>query len=92
VNLCLNYLRIELRAYLTESVCIRALSKPDFDLRMPLQTKLGAAQALRCGLGMVDDLIEAGKLRCIYIGRLPKVTTRSILALVEGEKNNPDAA
>ena len=51
----------------------------EFDPTLPLQTKRGAQQALRSGHNTIDDLIRAGLLEVIYIGRIPKITTDSIM-------------
>jgi hypothetical protein len=58
---------------------MHALGDAEFDPALPLQTKRGTAQALRIGHNLVDDLIKARVLEVVYIGRIPKVTTASIL-------------
>jgi hypothetical protein len=65
---------------------MRALADWKFDSSRPLQTKRGAAQALRCGEDKVDDLIERDLLKTVTIGRSVRVTTRSILQLATPEE------
>jgi hypothetical protein len=62
---------------------MRALANSDFDPSLPLQTKKGAAQALRCGHNTVDALIRRRVLKVVYIDRIAKITTSSIQALVQ---------
>jgi hypothetical protein len=62
---------------------MRALSNPDFDPSLPLQTKRGAAQALRCGHNTIDALIKKGVLKAVTLDRITKVTTHSIQAIVQ---------
>ena len=65
---------------------MRQLANHNFDPTLPLQTKKGAAQALRCGHNKVDELIEAGKLETVEgLGRVTKITTPSILKVAAGE-------
>jgi hypothetical protein len=64
---------------------MKALAYSGFDPRLPLQTKAGAKEALRCGHNKVDDLIRQGKLKVIYFDRIPKITTDSILAVAQGD-------
>jgi hypothetical protein len=58
---------------------MRPLANWQFDASLPLQTKRGTKQALRCGDDKLEDLIERGLLDIVYIGRSPRVTTASIL-------------
>jgi hypothetical protein len=60
---------------------MRALADWQFDATRPLQTKRGAAQALRCGEDKVDALIESGALKVVYVGKSARVTTESILEI-----------
>lgn len=60
---------------------MRPLHDWEFDVSRPLQTKRGTAQALRCGLDKVDDLIETGDLELVHIKNSPRVTTKSIMNL-----------
>jgi hypothetical protein len=60
---------------------MRSLRDWEFDASRPLQTKRGAAQAFRCGLDKIDDLIETGALELVYIKSSPRVTTKSIMNL-----------
>jgi hypothetical protein len=51
----------------------------EYNPALPLQTKRGAQQALRCGHNKVDQLIDAGVLNVVYLDdRIPKITTESI--------------
>ncbi len=59
---------------------MKPLANPDWNAALPLQTKIGAQQALLIGHNKLAELIRAGKLETIYTGRLVKITTRSILA------------
>jgi hypothetical protein len=65
---------------------VRPLADPDFDPKRPLQTKRGAAQALRCGHNKIDELIDRGLLKTVDIDRRTRITTDSILALAAGER------
>jgi len=58
---------------------MRALADKAFDPTRPLQTEQGAQQALRCGHNKIDDLIKLGLLKTVYVGRLRRITTQSIL-------------
>lgn len=58
---------------------MRPLANWQFDASLPLQTKRGTKQALRCGDDKVEDLIERGLLETVYIGRSLRITTSSIL-------------
>jgi hypothetical protein len=58
---------------------MRALADKAYDSTRPLQTDQGARQALRCGHNKVDDLIKLGRLKTVYVGRLRRITTQSIL-------------
>ncbi len=65
---------------------MRALSNPDFDPTLPLQTRKGAKQALRCSHNKIDELILDGTLETVSgLGRVTKITTASILAVASGE-------
>ena len=58
---------------------MRALANWQFDASLPLQTKRGTKQTLRCGDDKLEDLIERGLLDIVYIGRSPRITTASIM-------------
>jgi hypothetical protein len=58
---------------------MHALADKAYDPTRPLQTDQGAQQALRCGHNKIDDLIKLGRLKTIYVGRLRRITTQSIL-------------
>jgi hypothetical protein len=58
---------------------MRPLANWQFDASLPLQTKRGTRQALRCGEDKVNDLIERGLLDTVYIGRSLRITTTSIM-------------
>jgi excisionase family DNA binding protein len=58
---------------------MRALADKAFDPTRPLQTDRGAQQALRCGHNKIDDLIKHGRLKTVYVGRLRRISTQSIL-------------
>jgi hypothetical protein len=60
---------------------MKPLTDWQFDVTRPLQTKRGTAQALRCGLDKVDELIERDVLKTVNIDRLVRVTTESIMRL-----------
>jgi len=60
---------------------VKPLADWQFDSSRPLQTKRGTAQALRCGEDKVENLIEAGLLDTVPMGRSVRVTTGSILRL-----------
>jgi hypothetical protein len=60
---------------------VRPLADTDFDPERPLQTKRGAAQALRCGHNRVEELIRDGLLETVKLDRITRVTTRSILTI-----------
>ena len=60
---------------------MRPLANWQFDASLPLQTKRGTQQALRCGEDKIDDLIERGLLDTVYIGRSLRITTTSIMKL-----------
>jgi hypothetical protein len=67
---------------------MRPLKDWQFDPKMPLQTKRGAAQALRVGQDKVDELIEGGHLELgsDSLGdRIKRVTTKSILKLANDQ-------
>jgi hypothetical protein len=65
---------------------MRALKDWEFDPAKPVQTRRGAAQALRCGADKVDGLIEAGVLKTVDLDRIRRITTASIMAIVNGER------
>jgi hypothetical protein len=71
---------------------VRALADSDFDSKRPLQTKRGAAQALRCGHNKIDELIDRGALKTVEIDRIVRVTTESILAVASGERRAMETA
>jgi hypothetical protein len=58
---------------------MRALIDWEFDAARPLQTKRGTKQALRCGDDKVEELIDRGLLEVVYIDKLLRITTNSIL-------------
>ena len=63
---------------------MRPLANQDFNPNLPLQTRKGAKQALRCGHNKVDELIKKGKLKTVNIDRLVRITTESILEVAAG--------
>jgi hypothetical protein len=61
---------------------VRPISDPDYNPNLPLQTRKGAKQALHVSHNKVDQLIRDGKLETVKgLGRITKITTRSILKL-----------
>lgn len=62
---------------------MRALADWQFNPNRPLQTKRGTAQALRCGLDKVEDLIKAKRVKVVPFGGSQRITTQSILELAE---------
>ena len=64
---------------------MRPLADQDFDPNKPVQTKKGAAQALRCGHNKVDQLIRNGLLDTVDIDRIRRITTASILRVASGD-------
>jgi hypothetical protein len=62
------------------SEVMKKLANPDWDPSLPVQTKLGARQALLVGHNKIDELIRSKILEVVYTGRIAKITTRSILA------------
>ena len=69
---------------------MRPLANQDFNPLLPLQTKPGAAQALRCGVNNVDKLIKKRVLKTVELpddeaDRRVRITTESILAAAKGE-------
>jgi hypothetical protein len=64
---------------------MKPLANSGFDPRLPLQTKAGAKEALRCGHNKIDDLIDKGLLKVVYFDRIPKITTASIMAIAQGD-------
>jgi hypothetical protein len=65
---------------------MRPIANPEFDPAKPVQTRKGAAQALRCSHNRIDALIREGKLKTVTgLGRIVRITTRSILAVAHGE-------
>ena len=72
---------------------MRPLANWQFDSSLPLQTKRGTKQALRCGDDKVDDLIERGVLKTVNIGRSVRVTTESIMEVASaGDQSTETAA
>lgn len=71
---------------------MRPLAEQGFDPKLPLQTKVGAKQALRCGMNRVDELIELRVLETVDIDRRTRITTKSILKVAEhGVPKTPKA-
>jgi hypothetical protein len=68
---------------------MRPLANWQFDSSLPLQTKRGAKQALRCGDDKLDGLIERGLLKTVNIGRSVRVTTESILKVASMGDQQP---
>jgi hypothetical protein len=64
---------------------VRPLSNQHFNPNLPVQTKLGAAEALRCGHNRVEDLLRRKVLKTVNIDRRTRITTESILAIVNGD-------
>lgn len=62
---------------------MRSLIDWDFDPRLPLQTVKGAQRALRVGHTLLFKLIKAGKLDAVDLNGATRVTTRSILRLID---------
>jgi hypothetical protein len=60
---------------------LKPLANKNFDPSLPVQTPLGARQALRVGHNKVNDLIGRGLLKVVYFGRSRRITTDSILNL-----------
>ena len=71
---------------------MRPLANWQFDSSLPLQTKRGTKQALRCGDDKVDDLIERGVLKTVNIGRSVRVTTESIMEVASAGDQWTEAA
>jgi hypothetical protein len=71
---------------------MRPLANWQFDSSLPLQTKRGTKQALRCGDDKVDDLIERGVLKTVNIGRSVRVTTESIMEVASAGDQSTEAA
>jgi hypothetical protein len=68
-----------------KEILVRPLAKQKYNPDCPLQTKLGAAEALRCGHNRVDELLRRGLLKTTTIDRRVRITTESILAIANGE-------
>ena len=68
---------------------MKALTNPNFDPALPLQTKKGAGQALKIGHNQVDELIKQKRLRTVPFGRLVRVTTKSIYEVARTGIENP---
>jgi hypothetical protein len=65
---------------------VRPISNPDFDPTLPVQTRKGAKQALRCSHNRIDELIRDGRLKTVSgLGRVTRITTKSILEVAAGE-------
>jgi hypothetical protein len=72
---------------------VRPLADHDFNPSLPLQTKRGAKQALRCGHNKIDDLIKSGKLKTVSsLGRLVRITTESILEVAAVDDDQTEVA
>jgi hypothetical protein len=72
---------------------VRELKDRDYNPNLPLQTKYGAAQALRVGKTSVDDFIADGLLEAVHLKNdeggkpsIARVTTESILRLIESRR------
>jgi hypothetical protein len=66
---------------------MRPLADSDYDATKPLQTKKGAAQALRVSHNKIDQLIRDGVLKTAPdLGRVVKITTASILKIANTHK------
>jgi hypothetical protein len=66
---------------------MRPIADPDFDPKRPLQTRKGAAQALRVSHNKVDELIRSGALKTVEnLGRITRITTESILKVAAGDQ------
>jgi hypothetical protein len=66
---------------------VRPLANQKFDPNLPLQTKAGAAEALRVGHNRVDELLRKRILKTakLKLDRRVRITTESILAAASGE-------
>lgn len=65
---------------------MRPIADPNFDPKLPLQTRKGAAQALRVSHNRIDQLIRDGVLETADgLGRITKITTASILRAAGGK-------
>ena len=65
---------------------MRPLADHSYNPNLPLQTKQGARQALRCGHNKINELIKSGRLEIVKdLGRVTRITTGSILKLAAGE-------
>lgn len=64
---------------------MRPLANQSFNPNLPLQTKAGAAEALRCGHNRVDELLRRKLLKTTTIDRRVRITTELILAVASGE-------
>jgi hypothetical protein len=62
---------------------MRPLADWQFNPSRPLQTKRGTAQALRCGLDKIDELIRMKRVKVVPFGASQRITTQSILELAE---------
>ena len=62
---------------------MRPLANAGFDPRLPLQTKQGTKEALRCSLSKVNDHVAAGDLVVVDMDGNVRITTDSIFALIE---------
>ncbi len=59
---------------------MQRISNPDYDPNKPVQTRKGAAQALRVSHNKIDELIRSGALKTVDgLGRITRITTESIL-------------
>jgi hypothetical protein len=68
---------------------MRPLADWQFNPSLPLQTKRGTAQALRCGADKIDDLIDRDILKTVNIGRSVRVTTESIMEVASMGDQQP---
>jgi hypothetical protein len=68
---------------------VQKMANPDYDPNLPLQTRRGAKQALRCSHNKIDQLIRDGVLETVDgLGRITKITTSSILRAAGGKAND----
>jgi hypothetical protein len=67
---------------------MRPIADPNFDPNKPVQTRRGAAQALRVSHNKIDELIRSGALKTVDgLGRITRITTASILAVASGRES-----